>query len=152
MNNKETLLTENSFARIERMVLKKCNTQKSYENVMHLIKDVFYVPKRLVCIEAKDLIDLFQDGGAIQSLDISIKAEKADRIDELIKLIREKTADGQHINNILVYFFFPEEHPLLMGELETFSECIKSFSDGSMIKWGVATHLRKDFRTIVLLQ
>lgn len=151
MNNKETLLAENMFARIERMVLKKCNTQKSYENVMHLIKDVLYVPKRLVCIEAKDLMDLFQDGGAIQSLDISIKAEKADRIDELIKLIREKTADGQHINNLLVYFFFPEEHPLLMGELETFSECIKSFSDGS-IKWGVATHLRKDFRTIVLLQ
>ena len=152
MNSKETLLAENSFARIERMVLKKCNTQKSYENVMHLIKDVLYVSKRLVCIEAKDLIDLFQDGGAIQSLDISIKAEKADRIDELIKLIREKTADGQHINNILVYFFFPEEHPLLMGELETFSECIKSFSDESTIKWGVATHLRKDFRTIVLQQ
>ena len=152
MNSKETLLAENSFARIERMVLKKCNTQKSYENVMHLIKDVLYVSKRLVCIEAKDLIDLFQDGGAIQALDISIKAEKADRIDELIKLIREKTADGQHINNILVYFFFPEEHPLLMGELETFSECIKSFSDESTIKWGVATHLRKDFRTIVLLQ
>ena len=77
MNSKETLLAENSFARIERMVLKKCNTQKSYENVMHLIKDVLYVSKRLVCIEAKDLIDLFQDGGAIQSLDISIKAEKA---------------------------------------------------------------------------
>ena len=152
MNSKETLLAENSFARIERMVLKKCNTQKSYENVMHLIKDVLYVSKRLVCIEAKDLIDLFQDGGAIQSLDISIKAEKADRIDELIKLIREKTTDSQHINNILVYFFFPEEHPLLMGELETFSECIKSFSDESTIKWGVTTHLRKDFRTIVLLQ
>jgi hypothetical protein len=51
-----------------------------------------------------------------------------------------------------VFFFFPEERPLLMEELKPFSEWIDSIPDEFMIKWGLAIHSSQELRAIILLQ
>ena len=55
-------------------------------------------------------------------------------------------------NHALIFFFFPENHPLLMEELQPFSEWIESVPDDFLIRWGMATQSTQEIRAIVLLQ
>lgn len=152
MNNIETLLDEYIYVNIDSMVKEKCIEDNSYEHVMQLIREVLHAPIGLVCIDAYDVTRLFVNGGAIRPLDISVKAEKENRMNELMMEIREKTYDCHQINNVLAYFFCPEEHPLLMDELKPFSEWMETFPEKVTIAWGLTSHSRKDLRTILLIQ
>jgi hypothetical protein len=68
----------------------------------------------------------------------------------LMKQIKERTKSN-HFSSALVYFSFPESHPLLMSELQPFSEWGESIPGEFMIKWGMATQSTQELRAIVLL-
>lgn len=48
--------------------------------------------------------------------------------------------------------FLESYHPLLMEELQPFSEWIESVPDDFLIRWGMATQSTQEIRAIVLLQ
>jgi hypothetical protein len=69
-----------------------------------------------------------------------------------VEQIKKCSKCHEQYNRILVFFFFPEERPLLMEELKPFSDWIESVPGEFMVKWGMATQFTQDLRAIVILQ
>ena len=69
-------------------------------------------------------------------------------------LLIKKTGCKCHkpYNRALVFFFFPEEQPLLMEEMKPLSEWIESIPGELMIKWGMGLHSTPKVRAIVALK
>ena len=70
----------------------------------------------------------------------------------LVEQIKKCSKCHEQYNRILVFFFFPEERPLLMEELKPFSEWIETLPGKFMIKWGMAIHPTPMIRSIMTLQ
>ena len=108
------------------------------EKVKRNIMDVLNAPQSLVSIDVNDVRDLFQRSRDIHTFEVSVDADKENRIDE-------------PYNRALIFFYFPEALPLLMDELRPFSDWIDSIPGEIIIKWGMATHSTSNIRTIVAL-
>ena len=117
-----------------------------------LLKEVLENPNGLINIDINDIKDLFLQGGNISEFEIIVDAIEENRVKLLVSKIKENTKCCQGFSRALVYFFFPEHNPLLMEELQPFSEWIDSIPGEFMIKWGMATHSSQELRAIVLLQ
>ena len=131
---------------------RKVTFQSEREKVKSSIVEILNAPKSLVSIDINDVRDLFQEGGEIHTYDASVGASMKKRMELLMKLIIENTKKYEPFSHALVFFFFPEDRPLLMKELQPFSEWIDSIPGEFMIKWGMATQSTQELRAIVLLQ
>ena len=134
------LIDENVTLEEERRKVKSC------------IMDVLNAPKGLVSIDVNDVRDLFQEGGAIHAFEVSVDALKENRMKQVMDRIIRKATHLKPYNRALAFFFFPEEQPLRMDELQPFSDWIESITGEFMIKWGMATQSKQELRAIVLLQ
>lgn len=114
--------------------------------------DVLNAPKGLVSIDVNDVRDLFQEGGVIHAFDVSVDALMANRMNLMMVEITRNSTHLEPFNHALVLFFFPEEQPLRMDELQPFSDWIESITGEFLIKWGMATQSKQELRAIVLLQ
>jgi hypothetical protein len=114
--------------------------------------DVLNAPKGLVSIDINDVRDLFQAGGVIHAFDVSVDALMANRMNLMMAKIMKHAECFEPYNHALVFFFFPEKQPLLIEELQPFSDWIETLPGDFLIKWGMATHSTKEIRAIVLLQ
>ena len=126
--------------------------QSECEKVKRSIVDVLNAPKSLVSIDVNDVRDLFQEGGAIHAFEVSVDALKENRMKQMMDRIIRKATHLEPYNHALVFFFFPEEQPLRMDELQPFSDWIESVPGEFMIKWGMATQSKQELLAIVLLQ
>ena len=117
-----------------------------------LIKEVLDSTNKLVNIDIKDVRDLFQEGGELHAFDVSVPTDKENRMQQLMEQVKKCSKCHEPYNRVLVFFFFPEERPLLMEELKPFSEWIETVSGKFMIKWGMAIHPTSMIRTIVIMQ
>ena len=117
-----------------------------------ILKDVLDNPTCLFHIDINDIKELFQQDKEIHVLDIKVNSIDEQRMELLMKQIKEGTKSNLDFSSALVYFFFPESHPLLMSEIQTFSEWIESVPNEFMMKWGMATQSTQELRVIVLLQ
>ena len=109
-------------------------------------------PNGLINIDINDIKDLFQQGGEIHAIDVRVNAREEHRMEQLMNRVKEEANRLGADSRVLIYFFFPEHNPLLMEELQPFSEWIETFPGECMIKWGMATHSAQELRAIVLLQ
>lgn len=103
-------------------------------------------------IDVNDVRDLFQKGGVIHAFDVSVDALMANRMNLMMVEITRNSTHLEPFNHTLVFFFFPEEQPLRMDELQPFSDWIESIAGEFLIKWGMATQSKQELRAIVLLQ
>ena len=117
-----------------------------------ILKEVLGNPNSLVNIDINDIKDLFLNGGNISEFEIIVDALEEKRMKLLVNKIKEHTKCCHAFSRALVFFFFQEDRPLLMEELQPFSEWIESVLGELWIKWGMATQSTQDLRAIVLLQ
>ena len=117
-----------------------------------LLKEVLENPNSLINIDINDIKDLFLQSEEIHFFDVRVNAREEYRMEQLVEQIKEKGKSLSSYTRALIYFFFPEHNPLLMEELQPFSEWMESVPDEFMIKWGMATQSTQELRAIVLLQ
>ena len=121
-------------------------------NVELLIREVLDSRNSIVKIDANDVNDLFQKGGEIHTYDASVGASIKKRMESLMDLIIVNTKKYEPFSHALIFFFFPEDRPLLMEELKPLSDWIESVPGELRIKWGMATQSTQELRAIILLQ
>jgi hypothetical protein len=117
-----------------------------------LLKEVLENPNSLINIDINDIKDLFLQSEEIHFFDVRVNAREEYRMEQLVEQIKKKGKSLSSYTRALIYFFFPERNPLLMEELQPFSEWMESVPDEFMIKWGMATQSTPELRAIVLLQ
>ena len=131
---------------------KKVTLQTEREKVKRSIMDILNAPNTLVSIDIYAVKDFFQEGGAIHTYDASVGASIKKRMESLMDLIIVNTKKYEPFSHALIFFFFPEDRPLLMEELKPFSDWIESVPGELRIKWGMATQSTQELRAIILLQ
>lgn len=134
------------------LIDEKVTIEEEHRKVKRCIMDVLNAPKGLVSIDVNDVRDLFQEGGVIHAFDVSVDALMANRINLMMAKIMKHAECFEPYNHALVFFFFPEKQPMLMEELQPFSDWIESITGEFLIKWGMATQSKQELRAIVLLQ
>ena len=130
----------------------KVMSQENREKVERCMTDILYAPNSIIDIDVNDFTDLFQEGGEIHVLDLSVDATKENRMEMLFEQIRNNAINCEPYNHVLVYFFVSESHPLLMAELQPFSDWIASVPRKLTVKWGMAVQSSQEHRATVLLQ
>ena len=121
------------------------------EKVKRNLMDVLNAPKSLVNIDVNDVRDLFQRSRDIHTFEVSVDADKENRIVLMMDQINKLSKCYEPYNRALIFFYFPEVLPLLMDELKPFCAWVESVPDEFMITWGMATHPTSNSRAIVAL-
>ena len=121
------------------------------EKVKRNLMDVLNAPKSLVNIDVNDVRDLFQRSRDIHTFEVSVDADKENRILLMMDQINKLSKCYEPYNRALIFFYFPEVLPLLMDELKPFCAWVESVPDEFMITWGMATHPTSNIRAIVAL-
>ena len=116
-----------------------------------ILKDVLDNPTSLININLNDVKDLFRQNEDICAFDVKVNSNEEQRMELLMKQIKERTKSN-HFSSALVFFLFPESHPLLMSEIQPLSEWIESAPGEFLLTWGMATQSSQELRIIVLLQ
>lgn len=130
----------------------KNKEQGERDMVRNCVMEILNAPKGLVNLDVCDISDLFREGGEIHACDVSVDAGEDNRMDLLMGQILQNTQWSDSYKHVLVYFFFPEEYPLLMEELQPFHEWTASNPDEITITWGMTFHPLQTLRAIVLFQ
>ena len=117
-----------------------------------ILKDVVDNPNSLIHIDIDDIKDLFQQENEIYAFNIKVDCFEEQRMELLMKQLKEETKTYIDLSRAIVYIFFPVCHPLLMSEFHHIYEWMESISVEIMMKWGMATQSTQDLRAIVLLQ
>lgn len=134
------------------LIANKSKSQTDYGNTKKYIMEIIDYHDSIVSIDVNDVRDLFQEGGEIHTYDASVGASIKKRMESLMDLIIVNTKKYEPFSHALIFFFFPEDRPLLMEELKPFCDWIESVSGELRIKWGMAIHRTPMIRAIVLLQ
>ena len=123
------------------------------EMLSRLVKDVLNAPQALVNIDVNDIRDLFQKKcGTIYAYEISVDATKESRMEQMMEEIKKVVKTLKSNNHFLFYFFYPENSPLMMHELNMFIKWVEGISGEFHVKWGMAYHPSQTLRTIIILQ
>jgi hypothetical protein len=130
----------------------KVKLQENREKVERCMTDILCAPNSIIDIDVNDITDLFQKGGEIHTIETSTDATQENRMKMLVEQIRKSANSYEPYSHILVYFFISESHPLLMEELQPFSEWIASVPRKLSVKWGMAVQSCQELRAIVLVQ
>lgn len=117
-----------------------------------ILKDVVDNPNSLIHIDIDDIKDMFQQENEIYAFNIKVDCFEEQRMELLMKQLKEETKSNIDLSRVLVYIFFPVCHPLLMSEFQHIYEWTESIPGEIMIIWGMATQSTQDLRAIVLLQ
>lgn len=134
------------------LIANKSKSQTDYGNTKKYVMEIIDYHDSIVSIDVNDVRDLFQGGGIIHALDASVGASIKKRMESLMDLIIVNTKKYEPFSHALIFFFFPEDRPLLMEELKPFNDWIESIPGEFMVKWGMATQSAQEIRAIVLLQ
>ena len=144
----ETEVIKHVFTLID----KKVTLQAEREKVKRSIMDILNAPNTLVSIDINAVKNFFREGGVIHTYDASVGASIKKRMESLMDLIIVNTKKYEPFSHALIFFFFPEDRPLLMEELKLLSDWIESVPGDFLIQWGMATQSTQEIRAIVLLQ
>ena len=134
------------------LIANKSKSQTDYGNTKKYIMEIIDYHDSIVSIDVNDVRDLFQEGGVIHTYDASVGASIKKRMESLMDLIIVNTKKYEPFSHALIFFFFPEDRPLLMEELKLLSDWVESVPGDFLIKWGMATQSTQEIRAIVLLQ
>jgi hypothetical protein len=134
------------------LIAQENKMNQDYKKTERLIMEILNSSKGLISIDANDIGEFFQRGEEIHALDVSVNAASDSRMKQLMEKITGNAMSRKPYNRCLVFFFLPENHPMMLEELLPFSNWIETISGELMIKWGMTTHPLQSLRAIVLLQ
>ena len=134
------------------LIANKSKSQTDYGNTKKYIMEIIDYHDSIVSIDVNDVRDLFQEGGVIHAFNASVDASMENRMMLMMAKIMKHAECFEPYNHALVFFFFPEKQPLLIEELQPFSDWIETLPGDFLIKWGMATQSTQEIRAIVLLQ
>ena len=134
------------------LIANKSKSQTDYGNTKKYIMEIIDYHDSIISIDVNDVRDLFQEGGIIHIFKASVDASMENRVILMMAKIMKHAECFEPYNRALVFFFFPEDRPLLMEELKPFSDWIESVPGELRIKWGMATQSTQELRAIILLQ
>ena len=134
------------------LIANKSKSQTDYGNTKKYIMEIIDYHDSIVSIDVDDVRDLFQEGGIIHIFKASVDASMENRMILMMAKIMKHAECFEPYNRALVFFFFPEKQPMLMEELQPFSDWIESVPGDLLIKWGMAAQSTQEIRAIVLLQ
>ncbi|MBQ9191100.1 MAG: hypothetical protein IJ142_05785 [Bacteroidaceae bacterium] len=134
------------------LIANKSKSQTDYGNTKKYIMEIIDYHDSIVSIDVNDVRDLFQEGGIIHIFKVSVDASMENRMILMMAKIMKHAECFEPYNRALVFFFFPEEQPLLIEELQPFSDWIESVAGELRIKWGMATQSTQELRAIIFLQ
>jgi len=117
-----------------------------------ILKDVLDNPTSLININLNDVKELFRQDEDIRAFDVRVSSIGEQRMERVMKKMKEETDSSLSFSSALIFFFFPESHPLLMSEIQPLSEWIESAPGEFLLTWGMATQSSQELRIIVLLQ
>ena len=123
------------------LIANKSKSQTDYGNTKKYIMEIIDYHDSIVSIDVNDV-----------TYDASVGASIKKRMESLMDLIIVNTKKYEPFSHALIFFFFPEDRPLLMEELQPFSNWIESVPGELRIKWGMATQSTQELRAIILLQ
>lgn len=115
------------------------------------INEVLNSTNILVNIDINDFRDIFQEGEEFHTFEVSVSANKENRMQLLMEQIKKCSKCYEPYNRALVFFYFPDLQPLLMEELKPLNEWIETVPGEFMIKWGMVTFPSPTVRAIVAL-
>ena len=130
----------------------KVKSKENREKAKRCITDILFAPNSIIDIDVNDIMDLFQEWGEIHTFETSTDATQENRMEMLVGQIKKSANSYEPYNHVMVYFFISESHPMLMEELQPFSDWIESVSRKLNVKWGMAIQSGKELRATVLLQ
>ena len=82
----------------------------------------------------------------------SVEAKQKNRMEQLMEQIKTKAESITPFQHVSVKFFFPESHPLTMGELKLFNDWLNTLPKGIEISWKAESHGSLDLLALVDLQ
>jgi len=82
----------------------------------------------------------------------SVDARQETRMEQLMEQIKTKAESCPPLQHVSVQFFFPENHPLTMGELKLFNDWLNTLPKGIEISWEAESHDSPELLSIVELQ
>ena len=126
--------------------------KEEHEKIEGLISEIINAPNSLIRIDESDIRNLFQEGGEINALDVTVYASEEGRMKLMMEQIRNSAKSFEPYNRVLVYFLFPKNNSLTMAEIGLFSDWIESLPGDLLSKFGLSTHSSQTIRAIVLLQ
>ena len=92
-----------------------------------ILKDVVDNPNSFIHIDIDDIKDLFQQENEIYAFNIKVDCFEEQRMELLMKQLKEETKSNIDLSRALVYIFFPVcHHPLLMSEFYHIYEWMES--------------------------
>ena len=83
-----------------------------------ILKDVVDNPNSLIHIDIDDIKDLFQQENEIYAFNIKVDCFEEQRMELLMKQLKEETKSNIDLSRAIVNIFFPVCHPLLMSEFQ----------------------------------
>ena len=126
----------------------------TYEELLRsaMLKAVLENQNSLIRIGISDVEELFRQDEDIRAFDVRVSSIGEQRMERVMKKMKEEADSSLSFSSALIFFFFPESHPLLMSEIQPLSEWIESAPGEFLLTWGMATQSSQELRIIVLLQ
>lgn len=119
-------------------------------DVETLVNEMLTAPKSYVKLGVHDICDFFQGDGTISLLETAVDDTTGKRMDLALEDIKTEIDHYNSFERLLLFFSVPQEHPLLMEELQTLTKWIESFQNTPDVLWGTAYSQEGLFRIVVM--
>ena len=117
-----------------------------------MLKAVLENQNCLIRIGISDVEELFRQDEDIRAFDVRVSFIGEQSMERVMKKMKEEADSSLSFSSALIFFCFPESHPLMMSEIQPLSEWIESAPGEFLLTWGMATQSSQELRIIVLLQ
>lgn len=119
-------------------------------DVETLVNEMLNAPKRCVDLDAHDICDFFQGDGAISLFEIAVDDTTDHRMELALEKIKNEKDHYNPFERLLVFFYVPQEFPLLIKELQTLTKWIESFQNTPDVLWGISFSQESSFRMVMM--
>ena len=119
-------------------------------DIESLINEVLNAPKSYVKLDAHDICDFFQGDGSISLLETAVDDTTGNRMDLALENIKKEIDQYNSFERLLLFFSVPQEHPLLIEELQTLTKWIESFQNTPDVLWGTTYNQEGLFQIVVM--
>ena len=125
----------------------------TYEELLRsaMLKAVLENQNSLIRIGISDVEELFRQDEDIRAFDVRVSSIGEQRMERVMKKMKEEADSSLSFSSALIFFLFPESHPLLMSEIQPLSEWIESAPGEFLLTWGMTTQSSQELRIIILV-
>lgn len=150
--NKEIMIDNDMKARIHEIVWQVNRNWEYNRYIEGLVSEIIDTNGAVINLDIQDIKAMKKDGGEIVGIESCVPADSPNRLATLIEQIQLDAAFERDFNHIILKFFYPEEHPLMMEELAPLTEWVESFNnDDAVFIWGLASEENSNLLRAVML-